>query len=254
MEGDLRHVNWRLIALDMDGTSLINHRYVSDENRKWLYKAREAGIEFTFATGRHIKGILTDLVRELEIRVPIVTMNGSEVWTPQGELLMRHALSADDVAWLHSLAKRYGAGFWAGAVDRPYNMDEFPVRFREHTWLKFGFFAHDGDVIAALWKELDNGRFELSNSDPLNIEVNPLGVTKAAGLQVVADYIGIDPSQVVAIGDSLNDLPMIRWAGLGIAMGNAQPEVKAEADWVTTSCDEHGVAYAVDQLLRGQLG
>jgi HAD superfamily hydrolase (TIGR01484 family) len=245
---------WKLIALDMDGTSLREGRYLSDENRAWLLKAREAGIAFTFATGRHRRGIVAELMQDLNIQVPVVTMNGGEVWAADGELLARHPLSQDDVAWLRHLAAKYQAHFWAGSTEGPIQEHEFPDHVETCTWLKFGFYSWDQMVVRALWEELQRAdRFELTNSHPLNIEVNPRGVTKAAGLQVVADYLGIQPEQVVAMGDSLNDIPMLRWAGLGIAMGNAQPPVKSAADWVTRSCDEDGVAYAIEKLLEGSI-
>jgi 5-amino-6-(5-phospho-D-ribitylamino)uracil phosphatase len=246
--------NWKLIALDMDGTSLKEGRYLSEENREWLLKARDAGIEFTFATGRHRRGIVAELVQEMNIQAPIVTMNGGEVWAPDGELLARHPLSMEDVSWLRHLASTYRAHFWAGTTDGPVQEYEFPDDVENCTWLKFGFFSADETVVRALWEELQNAdRFELTNSHPLNIEVNPRGVTKATGLQVAADYLGIEPSQIVAMGDSLNDIPMLRWAGLGIAMGNAQPSVKSAADWVTLSCEEDGVAYAIEKLLDGAI-
>jgi hydroxymethylpyrimidine pyrophosphatase-like HAD family hydrolase len=81
------------------------------------------------------------------------------------------------------------------------------------------------------------------------LEVLPIGVDKAKALMKLAKTLGLELSQVAAIGDGLNDVEMLREAGLGIAMGNASDAVKSEADWVTGTNDEEGVAQAVRRLV-----
>ena len=80
-------------------------------------------------------------------------------------------------------------------------------------------------------------------------EISPIGITKWSGIQHVAREWDIPAEEICAVGDDVNDLPMIEAAGLGIAMGNALPEVKAAADRVAPSHDEDGLAQAVDWLL-----
>lgn len=92
----------------------------------------------------------------------------------------------------------------------------------------------------------------MTNSHPCNIELNPKGVSKASGLKEVCRRLGIDMSEVVAVGDSLNDLAMIREAGLGVAMGNAQEEVKKAADWTTVTNEEDGVAEVIFKKVLGE--
>ena len=141
--------------------------------------------------------------------------------------------------------------FWANTTTELFNpLHEFSGSVEDKTWLKFGFYSKNSRIVDELWVRLrDYGQLELSNSDPLNIEVNPIGVNKASGLQLVCDRMGIVPNQVATIGDSLNDIPMIEWAGIGVAMGNAQGEVKHRADYVTTSCSENGVARAIERMI-----
>ncbi|WAH35630.1 Cof-type HAD-IIB family hydrolase [Alicyclobacillus dauci] len=245
---------WRLIALDMDGTTLSHDLAISDENKKWIRKARESGIEVTFATGRHISGIVRKSIRDLELNAPAVTMNGSEVWTPQEQLLSRRSLTVDDIQWLLGVARQAGTKYWGDTVEGHFEELEFPNTLDDYTWLKFGFYSTDSTRIQQVWQTLEREeRFELSNSHPLNVEVNPLGVTKATGLQTVCDYLNIDPSKVVVMGDSLNDVPMIKWAGLGVAMGNAQDTVKRVADFVTGRNDENGVAQAIERILNNDI-
>ncbi|MDQ0190790.1 HAD family phosphatase [Alicyclobacillus cycloheptanicus] len=243
--------NWRLIALDMDGTLIRRDETISDENRKWIQKAREAGIEVTLATGRYIEGIVRSLASELGLSLPLVTVNGGEVWGMDGELLLRKTMPGTEVLELHQLAVEHGAHFW-GRTTRQLINDQLPPDAERADWLKFGFYSEDAHVMRALWGRLQgDDRFELTNSGSMNIEINPKGVTKAAGLQLVCDRYGINPSQVITMGDSMNDISMLRWAGLGIAMGNAQDVVKAAADAVTANFDEDGVAKAIERVLTG---
>jgi hydroxymethylpyrimidine pyrophosphatase-like HAD family hydrolase len=82
-------------------------------------------------------------------------------------------------------------------------------------------------------------------------EIAPVGVTKWTGILALAKEWGIRAAEIVAVGDDVNDLPMIREAGLGIAMGNARPEVQAEADVVVGTNDAGGLADVADLVLAG---
>ncbi|MEW9667775.1 Cof-type HAD-IIB family hydrolase [Ammoniphilus sp. 3BR4] len=241
---------WRLIALDMDGTLLGKDGTVSPENKKWIRRAREAGIEVTIATGRPCR-MIRSYLECLDLQVPFVAANGSEVWTMDGSLLERHTLCHQDIAFLHQLARKYGTHFWSSVVGEVFKPDTFPEDVERYHWLKFGFKSEDPEIIEQLWKRLKSyGKLECTSSDPTNIEVNPEGVSKATGLQRVCDYLGILPEQVAAMGDGLNDVAMLRWAGMGFAMGNAPLEVRSSADRVTPPHWEDGVAQAIQWLLR----
>ncbi len=243
-------MNWKLIALDMDGTLLQPDLSISEENRLWIAKAREVGIEVTLATGRPQNGFVQEAVETLGFIVPYVTVNGGEVWEPRERLLKRHPLPTDDVCILRDLATEHGARFWTSSVEQIFAPDELPEDIYEYTWLKFGFFHQDRDVVEQIWGHLKQlERFEVTNSGRNNIEVNPRGVTKARGLETVCTAIGISAAEVVTIGDSVNDISMLRWAGLGIAMGNAQDVVKEAADHITADNTSHGVAQAIAMLL-----
>lgn len=101
-------------------------------------------------------------------------------------------------------------------------------------------------VIAEVVRPVSNATY----SKPNYLEVIPLGVNKAEALANLTQMLGIDLSQVAALGDGHNDVEMLRAAGVGIAMGNASDEVKAAAEWVTGTNDEAGVAQAIGKLLR----
>ena len=102
---------------------------------------------------------------------------------------------------------------------------------------------------AALLKGLP---FFVSESVPNDIEVMPLGVDKGTGLSALAAYLNLTPAEVMAVGDGENDLAMLRYAGLSVAMGNACDTVKKTARVVTETNDEDGLAKAVERVLRGE--
>ncbi|CAG7647216.1 Cof-type HAD-IIB family hydrolase [Paenibacillus allorhizosphaerae] len=239
--------NYKLIALDLDGTLLTEEKTISEENRAALLEAQDAGISVIFSTGRGVQNV-QQYIEELQLTSPIVTVNGGEVWKQPGELHVRHTLDAALVRRMHTLAKQYDTWFWGYSVNELYNKERWlpDEETDARQWLKFGYYTENAESLGAIREELNSwGLLELTNSHPCNIEVNPRGVTKASGVRAVCTMLGIEMSQVVAMGDSLNDESMIREAGLGIAMGNAQEAVKRFADTVTLTNEEHGVAHAI---------
>lgn len=238
---------WRLIALDMDGTTLMPDGSISNENRTWIRRAREAGAEVTFATGRPFEGVVETFVGELGLTMPVVTINGGEIRTADGQLLVRHAFRTEDFMELYNMAREHGLACWGRTTSDSCWLDSFPDNPQSQTWLKFGMSGTASALQTVREMLRRDTRFEVTNSNPLNIEVNPYGVNKAAGLQLLCDRMGLQARQVIAMGDSENDISMLKWAGLGIAMGNAQDAVKQAADAVTSSVEEHGVAAAIER-------
>lgn len=242
---------YKLIALDMDGTLLTEEKTISEENRQAILEAVESGVTVMFATGRGIQSAYP-YVEELGLTSPIVTVNGGEVWSRPGELHRRRPLDTELVFRLRELALQYDSWYWSYSVNGVFNKERWldDQAANEQTWLKFGYYTEDTGILAAIRKELESwDRFELTNSHPFNIELNPKGVSKASGLHDVCAMLGITMSQAIAMGDSLNDIAMIREAGLGVAMGNAQDEVKRIADIVTDGNEEHGVAKVIREYV-----
>ncbi|MFE5323954.1 Cof-type HAD-IIB family hydrolase [Paenibacillus sp. NPDC056579] len=241
---------YKLIALDMDGTFLTEEKTVSAENRKAIEAAAAAGVTVMFATGRGIPNVMP-YVEELGLQSPIVTVNGSEVWSAPKQLHSRTFLEPELVKSMREIAQKYDTWYWAYAVNGIYNKERWTTESLEtEQWLKFGYYYEDEVSLKAIHDQLVSwGQLEITNSHPCNIELNPKGVSKASGLHVVCGLLGIDMSQVIAMGDSLNDVSMIREAGLGVAMGNAQDAVKSLADVVTGTNEEHGVAQIIEKYV-----
>lgn len=244
---------FKLLALDMDGTVLNDQLVISEENTRWLNRAIEAGVIVMFSTGRGYDKVI-DYVNLLKLDSPMITVNGSEVWLNSEQLLYRTLLEAELVERLYHLAQKYkDVWFWAYSTDQIYNKENWSTLktpIQEHQWLKFGYYMEDLHTINQIRQEIESwGLLEISNSSPYNIELNALGISKASALSKLCNHIGIQMSEVISIGDSLNDIKAIKESGLGVAMANAQDEVKAAADYVTLNNNEHGVAHVVKKFI-----
>ncbi|MGG1600688.1 Cof-type HAD-IIB family hydrolase [Paenibacillus naphthalenovorans] len=240
---------YKLIALDLDGTLLTDDKRISEENKAAIRLAEDAGITVMFATGRGVQNV-EEYVRELALGSPQVTVNGSEVWKAPGKLLERHVVDPGLIRRMYKLAAYYDTWFWAYCVGDIYNKERWlpESEIDAKQWMKFGFYTENEDSLAVIRQELASwNQLEITNSHPWNLELNPKGISKASGLKRVCELLGIHMSQVMAMGDSLNDAVMLQEVGLGVAMGNAQDEVKALADTVTLTNEENGVAQAIRQ-------
>ncbi|TJY39810.1 HAD family phosphatase [Cohnella pontilimi] len=241
---------YRLLALDLDGTLLNDRQEISEMNAEWVRRAREAGIAVCISTGRGFPSAVP-FAEQLRLDGPLITVNGGEIWRSPHELYRRTLLPADMIIRLHDLALRQDVWFWAYTTERIYNKDGWIEEDAERSsWLKFGYYTEDHGVLEQILGEIREwGGLEITNSSPFNIEINPAGVSKAAAIEEVCRMIGCDISEAVAVGDSLNDIAAIRACGLGVAMGNAQEEVKTAADVVTGTNLEDGVAHMIRQYV-----
>lgn len=245
---------YRMLALDMDGTLLNEEKEISEENRKWIAEASRAGVTVMFSTGRGRQSAMP-YAEQLGLDTPMVLVNGSEVWRTPSELHKRTLMPLDWVRTMRKMALDYDVWYWAYAVEGIFNRENWPAGPEAEEamgWLKFGYYTENPSKLPAIRRTLESwGTLEITNSHPSNIELNPAGISKASGLREVCEMLGIGMEQVIAMGDSFNDLAMIREAGLGVAMGNAQDEVQAEADHVTATNEEDGVARVIRQFIFG---
>ncbi|OLO26371.1 phosphoglycolate phosphatase, TA0175-type [Alkalihalophilus pseudofirmus] len=238
--------NIKLIAIDLDGT-LLNHQHeISMENREAIKQAEAQGIHVVISTGRTIMAC-EELVKSLSLSSYLITVNGSEIWDENGKLIDRQILDVEHIKHMWQLKQQHNTFCWAATVGNVWK-EKFPEEFTEHEWMKFGFDVKDDNIRKVILDELlQIKELEVSNSSLTNIEINAAGVNKARAIEKVCKRLGITMDHVLSMGDSLNDLAMIKEAGIGVAMGNAQPSVKNAADWVTTSNVEHGVAVAIQK-------
>jgi Cof subfamily protein (haloacid dehalogenase superfamily) len=241
---------YRLLALDLDGTLLNDHSEISELNVKWIQHAIDAGVTVCVSTGRGFVSALP-FAEQLGLETPMITVNGGEIWAKPNVLHRRTLLDAGKIMKLHALAERYNdVWFWGYTTEDIYNKERWVGDTMARDWLKFGYYTEDTDILGKIYSEIQTwDGLELSNSSPYNIEINAAGVSKATALMEVCRMRGYDMSEVVAVGDSLNDIAAIRDCGLGVAMGNAQEEVKAAADVTTGSNEESGVAQVIQNYI-----
>ena len=263
-----------LIATDVDGTLLDDDEEVTPRTRTAVRAAVAAGTQFVLATGRPPRWI-APVVDMLGFAPMAVCANGAVVYDAATDrILSARTLSADVLTELAEIATRIipGAGLAVERVGRTAHDAATPQFLSspgyEHAWLnpdntevsiddvlgapavkllirKAG--ARSADMAAALAPHVGiEGDLTYSTNNGL-IEVVPLGVSKATGVEEVARPLGITAEDVVAFGDMPNDIPMLRWAGLGVAMGNAHPEAMAAADEVTAPNTDDGLARVLER-------
>ena len=270
----------KLIALDLDGTLLTTEKELTPENEAALRRAADMGIEIVPATGRFY-GAIPEQIRSLPFLHYAITINGAELYdVRKGGALFRAEIpwrrAVEIMGFLDTLPAIYDCYMddW-GWMSRDHY--ERAAEFAPHRHslemiqklrtpvpeLKahLARVGHDVQKIQLFFREPEPRlqamaelarRFPdlaVTSSVPRNLELNSREAQKGRALTRLAAYLGLDRSETMAFGDDLNDLTMLEAAGVGVAMGNASPEAKTAADYVTASCDESGVARALERLL-----
>lgn len=265
----------KLIALDLDGTLLTTDKRLTDRTKAVLKAARDRGIKVVLTTGRPLKAMdffLKELGTDGQEDEYTITFNGGLVQKNTGEILDKTVFSIDDVARLYEETEKLGLPLDAISEGTVYQIqfDQesslyaqlnpaltfIPTAFEDlssqMTYNKCVTAFPQEPLDAAIQKispELYD-QYEIFKSRELLLEWSPKNVHKATGLAKLIKHLGIDQSQVMACGDEANDLSMIEWAGLGVAMQNAVPAVKAVANVITPmSNDEEAVAWAIEEYV-----
>ncbi|MDY6997180.1 MAG: HAD family hydrolase [Actinomycetota bacterium] len=263
-----------LIATDVDGTLIDDDEKVSARTRAAVHAAVAAGVQFVLATGRPPRWV-PPVIDQLGLAPMAVCANGAVIYDSAADrIVSARTLSVDVLGELAEIATRVipGAGLAVERVGRTAHDAATPQFVSspgyEHAWLnpdntevsiedllsapavkllirKAG--ASSAEMAARLLGHVGiTGDITYSTNNGL-IEIVPLGISKATGIEEVARPQGIDAACVVAFGDMPNDVPMLSWAGLGVAMGNAHPDAVAAADEVTTTNAEDGVARVLER-------
>ncbi|WP_405027658.1 Cof-type HAD-IIB family hydrolase [Lentibacillus songyuanensis] len=241
----------KLVALDMDGTLLTSEQKITKHTREVIRQALAKEVHVVLSTGRWISSC-HPFAESLSLSSYLVTVNGGEIWTVAKELKDRHLIDAQLLEMMWGLGAENDLDCWMVSTDDIWYNNR-PDNFYDHEWLKIGFSSHNEDKLNELVQKLSHhSELELTNSNPINIEVNPAGVNKATALAKVCDWLGITMDNVLAAGDSLNDIKMIQQAGTGVAMGNAQEAIKKVADFITDTNNRDGVAKAIERFVLSE--
>lgn len=266
----------KLIALDLDGTLLNSQKEISQTNKAALVQARAQGVKVVLTTGRPLAAIghfleELDLIHADEYAI---TFNGGLIQRNTGEVLAETAFGYEDVKSIYNLTQELGLPLdlvdggdvyaLKSVVPTLYPtcnamLNHMPAEFASITAdrrFNKGITSCAADLIDASLSKIPaafHDRFEIFKSRDIILEWSPKGVHKANGLASLTQLLGIAQSEVMACGDEANDLSMIKWAGIGVAMGNATDEVKAAAQIVTPATnDQDAVAWAVYKYLLGK--
>lgn len=261
---------FRVIALDLDGTLTNHDKVVTSRTRQALLQAQEEGAIIVLASGRPTYGI-TPVAECLELDKRggyILSYNGGNIVNAQtGEKLFSQFLPDTVIPVLYQYAKEHQhalLGYAGNEIITEMPEDQYvkeesrinKMNIRKVDNLTEALEPHPtkllmtGDPSDMLKAEQElvgilGEQMDIFRSAPFFLELVPKGIDKAQSLLRLLSKINLTSADMIAFGDGYNDLSMLKLAGMGVAMANAAPEVRAEADYVTLSNEEDGVAAAL---------
>ena len=270
---------FRLLALDLDGTSVEGGLMPTPRVVQAVAAARERGAHVSLATGRPY-GSASRYARAFGLDTPLICFQGALVKEMAGrcQTLFSEPVDEEPLREVIEMAEQRGLeltlyseasiylsrmsypqafyDLWFGAMLQPVNrlVDALPLIRSEGMVPLKGLFIGEPSANDGLLPELQarfGGRLNVVRSHPLFVEVTSPRATKGKALAFLAEYCGIPRSATIAVGDSGNDLSMVQWAGLGVAMANATPDVLAAADWIAPPVTEDGVVAVIERFLLG---
>ena len=263
-------MNYRLMAVDMDGTLLNAENQITPVTEAAIKKAMTGGLKFTLCTGRPLQGVLR-YVKQLQLDCPIITYNGAMiVHSGSGEVLFSQNMDSDEARKVWAIADKLGAALFVWSAGElfaraPREKVAFYEEITKTTAKEIGDFEElvQRGITKLLWYDvpevlddlivdLQGAGFEkttFTKSRAYFLEFFSAFTSKAVAMEKLGEYYGIDKSEMIAVGDQTNDLPMIEYAGLGVAMGNAVDAVKAVAGYITDTNENDGVAKVIEKFI-----
>ena len=267
---------YRMVFSDMDGTLLKSASEIKEKNIEMVGKAVDQGVEFVICTGRGVYGVERFLEKLHLLGRPgyVICQNGAAVYNLENmEMVLKHSFSSDDLRPVVEAARAEGVEVYL-YDDRTFLTEKVTPQVEAycrvmHADMRIlpdgleyeGYFTKC--LLSGSYEQLDAvrkrvepiiaGKLNHFFSGPQYLEFVKTGVSKGRALQETAEKAGVPLGEVIAIGDSENDLSMIQAAGLGVAVANAQEHVKAAADYVTeTTCEQDAVADVLQRFVLGE--
>jgi hypothetical protein len=256
-----------LAAIDLDGTLLRSDKTMSPRTVAALHAAQGAGIVIAVVSARGPRGV-REIVDRTELHGAAICSNGAVVIDLPGGSIRRMRTFETEVARTLVTALRarlpgvlfgverevfsHEPGFAAWDWTPPAGTrvaDALVLLDEPATKLVVRHAQHEVETLAGIVREVAGDRGSASVSGSWVVELSPAGVNKAAALAALCSELEIEAAEVVAFGDHLNDVPMLRWAGRSVAVANAQPAVLAAAEEVTASNEDDGVAVVLEQFV-----
>lgn len=265
---------YKLLALDLDGTLTDSEKRVSDVNKEYIKRAQDKGIEIILASGRPVIGI-EPIAKELDLYNRggfILAYNGGQIidCRKKKDLIKRtipielfhdiceinrkynvYALTYNDYGVIcenstSQYVQREGFNNSIPII----KVDNLESELTEPV-VKFMVVGEPIELQKAYkyLEDLYKGVLNVFFSEPYFMEITPLGIEKASALKKLCELLGIGREKLIACGDGLNDIPMLQFAGMAVAMGNAYEETKKNADYISASNIENGVAEAIKKFI-----
>lgn len=260
----------KLIAIDLDGTLFDSKKNISKENKEAIKLAKEKGIKIVIATGRPVNGVLP-ILEELGLNDNadyVIIYNGAKVYNVgTKEIIFSSTINGKTVKALYNESLRLGVNFHAFRKNEelitpkhnPYTDVESKINNIPDNLYDFNKINDNDEFLKAMMVDSDENitktieninpvfstEYSMVRSSKIFLEFLNKSTHKGHALKALANYLNISLEETMAIGDAGNDLPMIINAGIGVAMENAFPEVKAHADKITLDNEHSGVAYAI---------
>ncbi len=267
---------YKLVVLDIDGTLVNSDKKVTEKTKEYIKKATAKGVKFIIASGRPPYGILP-IAKEIELEKIggyILAFNGGMCMNCENmEVLYETNMSSAEMPKIYEYAMKHNIPLMTYNKQTMYISSEetkytqLEARLNSLTVVKsddfvrditFDFpktlFTDEGEILEKhepIVREMFP-HLEVFRSEPFFLEVCPPNIHKATGIEKVIELLGVKQEEVIAIGDGFNDVTMIKYAGLGVAMGNAHDDIKAIANHVTLSNDEDGVAKVIEDFILNQ--
>lgn len=271
---------YRLIAFDMDGTLLDSEKRITKESQRAIERAVHAGKVVVLSTGRSISEIV-DYREELKNVRYFVCESGAYVYDQQEEKVLHvDTFPRDVIDQMFELAegydvqpyimhegqavtqsetvrrrKEFGLEIFYEMMNRVcIQVEDVHAVCKEKNWNveKLSFFCLNPEQRAELHEEMKRLPVTIACTEYAFLEISPLGVSKAKGLRKLGDHLGITVDEMAAVGDSGNDVEMMKSVGFPIAMGNATEEIRQLAKVVVADNDHGGCAEAVDKYLLSE--
>ena len=272
-------LKYKLVVADLDGTLLNNNVEISDRTLAAIARYQELGGLFTYATGRTDESARR-FAEKAGVKIPGIAYNGGKISLPNGggaiyETFLDAGRAARAYAALRKINKNVIAYFEGARYVSEYTkvIDKYLARVRHSLYITedinaiFGGARDCGklkkllvidpeferELILDTVTPIFGDKCVFVMSDPDYYEFLPPKTSKGEALQVLAKSLGVEMSSVVAMGDHLNDISMMKAAGLGVAVSNAAPETLAAAGYVTASNDADGAALVIERIIENSL-
>ena len=274
-------MDYKLICIDMDGTLLSNKHEIPEFNKEMIKKATQKGVKIAITTGR-LFASARKYSEIIGVKTAIIAANGAYIREPNSEeVIYESVLSKEQFDKIVNVIKKYDFTVYMNTADtvisedvidetHAYKLvnneldDAWKIKFVEGKKFEDVYEEYKNDILKAIFiydgedkRELMKAKAELAQFEDLevvsswanNFEVMAGGTSKGHSVARLAEMMGIKREEVICIGDSENDLSMIEYAGLSVAMGNAIDIVKEKADYITDTNTNAGVGKMIEKFI-----